>query len=214
MQWIDPYSKLYQIDNGFLITVLSEPTNKKAYLSMKPTTRAAYDMSMRENTIDGIITMEENFDLKAGNIFFLNDNPTDYYIMQTCSYWEQQPDTRNINATRVNCLVTVQRRDFNDENFEKEEWVNIYENIYGYISETLKDSKNFNAGLEVATLKTIQIPKFNLQNKFYYIKETDKIIVCDIKDVNLKTEIFAESVDSFGIQGIIRVQGTQDMRNK
>lgn len=215
MYWIDAYSEKYQKVNGFPVTILSKPNNLKAYLSMKPTTRAAYDLSMRENSIDGIMTLDNvQKNLKAGQRFYINTNPNNLYIIQTCSYWEQQPNTRNINAVRSNCIVSIQRYGFKDETSEKEEWYDLYTNIDGYISETLKDSKNFDAGFEVDTWKTVQIPQFDINNNFYEVKETDRLIVANRLDKNRYVEVYAESVDMFGINGIIRVMGTLDIRNK
>ena len=214
MQWIDAYATMYQKANGFPVTILAKPNNKKGYLSMKPTTRAAYDLSMRENSIDGIITVDDiTTQIQAGDVFFLNTDPTNIYIIQTCSYWEQQPDTRNINAIKVNCLVNIQRYGFKDETSTKEEWYDVYQNVYGFISEVLKDSKNFNAGMEIATVKSVQIPKLDINKNMYMIQENDRILVSNLLDLNYKIKIQIESMDSFGVQGIIRLQGTQDMRN-
>lgn len=214
MQWIDVYATMYQKANGFPVTILAKPNNKKGYLSMKPTTRAAYDLSMRENSIDGIITVDDiTTQIQAGNVFFLNTDPTNIYIIQTCSYWEQQPDTRNINAIKVNCLVNIQRYGFKDETSTKEEWYDVYQNVYGFISEVLKDSKNFNAGMEIATVKSVQIPKLDINKNMYMVQENDRILVSNLLDLNYKIKIQIESMDSFGVQGVIRLQGTQDIRN-
>lgn len=214
MQWIDVYATMYQKANGFPVTILAKPNNKKGYLSMKPTTRAAYDLSMRENSIDGIITVDDiTTQIQAGDVFFLNTDPTNIYIIQTCSYWEQQPDTRNINAIKVNCLVNIQRYGFKDETSTKEEWYDVYQNVYGFISEVLKDSKNFNAGMEIATVKSVQIPKLDINKNMYMVQENDRILVSNLLDLNYKIKIQIESVDSFGVQGVIRLQGTQDIRN-
>lgn len=214
MQWIDVYATMYQKANGFPVTILAKPNNKKGYLSMKPTTRAAYDLSMRENSIDGIITVDDiTTQIQAGDVFFLNTDPTNIYIIQTCSYWEQQPDTRNINAIKANCLVNIQRYGFKDETSTKEEWYDVYQNVYGFISEVLKDSKNFNAGMEIATVKSVQIPKLDINKNMYMIQENDRILVSNLLDLNYKIKIQIESMDSFGVQGVIRLQGTQDMRN-
>lgn len=214
MQWIDVYATMYQKANGFPVTILAKPNNKKGYLSMKPTTRAAYDLSMRENSIDGIITVDDiTTQIQAGDVFFLNTDPTNIYIIQTCSYWEQQPDTRNINAIKVNCLVNIQRYGFKDETSTKEEWYDVYQNVYGFISEVLKDSKNFNAGMEIATVKSVQIPKLDINKNMYMVQENDRILVSNLLDLNYKIKIQIESMDSFGVQGVIRLQGTQDMRN-
>lgn len=214
MQWIDAYATMYQKANGFPVTILAKPNNKKGYLSMKPTTRAAYDLSMRENSIDGIITVDDiTTQIQAGDVFFLNTDPTNIYIIQTCSYWEQQPDTRNINAIKVNCLVNIQRYGFKDETSTKEEWYDVYQNVYGFISEVLKDSKNFNAGMEIATVKSVQIPKLDINKNMYMVQENDRILVSNLLDLNYKIKIQIESMDSFGVQGVIRLQGTQDIRN-
>lgn len=214
MQWIDVYATMYQKANGFPVTILAKPNNKKGYLSMKPTTRAAYDLSMRENSIDGIITVDDiTTQIQAGDVFFLNTDPTNIYIIQTCSYWEQQPDTRNINAIKVNCLVNIQRYGFKDETSTKEEWYDVYQNVYGFISEVLKDSKNFNAGMEIATVKSVQIPKLDINKNMYMVQENDRILVSNLLDLNYKIKIQVESMDSFGVQGVIRLQGTQDIRN-
>lgn len=213
MFWIDAYSTMYQKANGFPVTILSKPENKKAYFSMKPTTRAAYDLSMRENSIDGIITMDNiATELKPGNIFYLDMEPTSKYIIQSCSLWEQQPETRNINSVKCNCKISIQRKGFATDESEEEEWLDIYKDIDGFISETLKDSKNFNAGLEIATLKVVQIPQIDIDNKFYEVIEGDRIVVTSLLDSNRKQLVYAESIDSFGVQGIIRIQGTKDMR--
>lgn len=214
MQWIDVYATMYQKANGFPVTILAKPNNKKGYLSMKPTTRAAYDLSMRENSIDGIITVDDiTTQIQAGDVFFLNTDPTNIYIIQTCSYWEQQPDTRNINAIKANCLVNIQRYGFKDETSTKEEWYDVYQNVYGFISEVLKDSKNFNAGMEIATVKSVQIPKLDINKNMYMVQENDRILVSNLLDLNYKIKIQIESMDSFGVQGVIRLQGTQDIRN-
>ena len=214
MQWIDVYATMYQKANGFPVTILAKPNNKKGYLSMKPTTRAAYDLSMRQNSIDAIITVDDiTTQIQAGDVLFLNTDPTNIYIIQTCSYWEQQPDTRNINAIKVNCLVNIQRYGFKDETPTKEEWYDVYQNVYGFISEVLKDSKNFNAGMEIATVKSVQIPKLDINKNMYMVQENDRIVVSSLLDLNYKIKIQIESMDSFGVQGVIRLQGTQDIRN-
>lgn len=215
MYWVDAYSEKYQRTNGFPVTILSRPNNFKAFLSMKPTTRAAYDLSMRENSIDGIITLDKvQKNLKAGQRFYINTDRDNLYIIQTCSYWEQQPNTRNINAVRSNCTVSVQRYGFKNEDSVEEEWYDLYTDIDGYISETLKESKNFDAGFEVDTWKNIQIPQFDIDNKYYDVKETDRFIVKGRLRKEPILEVYAESVDMFGIDGIIRIMGTLDIRNK
>lgn len=210
--YIDAYSEMYQRINGFEVTILSNPTNKKAFLSMKPTTRAAYDLSMRENSVDGIITMDNiKSDLKAGNLFYINEDPSNIYIIQSCSYWEQQPNTRNINAVRTNCMVDILRLGYSEDTGDNA-WIKVYEGINGFISELLKDSKNFNSGFEVATVKSVQIPKIDIDGKVRSLSENDRIVVKNLSYNTLECLIQVESVDNFGVEGVVRLQGTQDIR--
>ena len=67
--------------------------------------------------------------------------------------------------------------------------------------------------MEIATVKSIQIPKINIDKEMYIIQENDRVIVTSLLDERYKEKVQIESVDSFGVQGVIRMQGTQDMRN-
>ena len=92
-------------------------------------------------------------------------------------------------------------------------WNTIYKDVVGFTFTTLKDSKNFNAGVEVNSVINIQIPKFDIDNNPYLLKENDKIIIHN-PFTDKKREIIAEGVDEFGVTGVIRVQATLDMRVK
>lgn len=220
MYYIDGYADKYQKLNGFeaMVNTLNGP--KKAFISMKPTTRAAYDLSMRENTIDGLITMDEIDKLKSGYTYTLKEDPKNIYIIQTLSLWETQLKSKNFNAIRCNCKITVKRMGFDEESGE-EKWLDVYKDMCASISQSLSDSKNFNAGFEVTTYKTVQLPILEFVKdeesgktveKVIVIKENDRIIVTSDLDKNLETVIAVESVDNFGISGTVKVQGTQDMR--
>jgi len=229
MAWIDGYADKYQEENGFEAIVYTKDGEKEAWISMKPTTRAAYDLSMRENTIDGIITMNEIEKLKAGYIYILKADPYNKYFIQTLSKWEQQLRTININAIRCNCTVTVQRKGFADDEAEKS-WINIYEDVDAEISLKLNDSKNFNAGFENATYKVVQMPMWEfveeedeegnviIVERAREIRENDRLVVKSnffskiVGNEIPDCEIEVESVDNFGISGTIRAQGTQEMR--
>ena len=214
MAWIDAYAEMYQRTQGFKITILAKPDNKKAFISNKPTTRAAYDnaLTLRESSIDTIITMD-NIDTNflTGRLFYYDDEPTFYYIIQTRSRWEQQPNTRNANAILCNATVTCQRYGYKDEKSTEEEWYNVYENIPCSISEVFKDGKNFDAGLEVNTQKNIQFSKYDLDDKPLYLKEGDRFVVSSLNGRFCST-INAEAVDDISVSGVIRVMGTQDTR--
>lgn len=220
MFYIDGYADKYQKLNGFEVKVKTSEGDKIGHISMKPTTRAAYDLSMRENTVDGLITMDEIEKLKSGYLYTIKEDPSNIYFIQTLSLWEQQLKTKNFNAIRCNCKITVRRKGFEDDMAE-ESWIEVYKDVYASISETLSDSKNFNAGFEVTTIKVIQLPIWQIETdeetgeiteKVREIKENDSIEVKNLISNDLICYIHVESVDNFGISGTIKLQGTQDMR--
>ena len=220
MYYIDGYAHKYQKINGFEALVNTKEGIKKAFISMKPTTRAAYDLSMRENTIDGLITMDEIEKLKSGYTYTIKQDPDNIYFIQTLSLWETQLISRNFNAIRCNCKVTVQRKIYDEELCEYI-WTDVYKDVCASVSHTLTDSKNFNAGVENATYKVIQMPIWEfikdeedniLEEKVRQVKINDRIVLKSIISDDLEEEIVVESVDNFGISGTIKVQGTADMR--
>lgn len=227
MYWVDYYADKYQKINGFKATVHTVDADEEAWISLKPTTRAAYDLSMRENSIDGLITMEDISKLKSGYTYFTDKDPDNLYFIQTLSKWETQPKSKDFNAIRCNCKVTIQRKGFvedEDEIVSEEQWVDIYKDVPASMSNTLSDSKNFNAGFEVSTIKIIQMPMWEfveeededgnikVVEKARLVKENDKVIVTSDVSDELVCEIHVESVDNFGISGTVKFQGTQDMR--
>lgn len=227
MYWVDYYADKYQKINGFKATVHTVDGEEEAWISLKPTTRAAYDLSMRENSIDGLITMEDISKLKSGYTYFTDKDPDNLYFIQTLSKWETQPKSKDFNAIRCNCKVTIQRKGFvedEDEIVSEEQWVDVYKDVPASMSNTLSDSKNFNAGFEVSTIKIIQMPMWEfveeededgnikVVEKARLVKENDKVIVTSDVSDELVCEIHVESVDNFGISGTVKFQGTQDMR--
>lgn len=188
MYWIDSYADKYQKINGFEAFVNTLEGPKKAWLSMKPTTRAAYDLSMRENSIDGLITMDNISDLKSGYTYYTKQDPDSLYFIQTLSKWETQPKSKNFNALKCNCKVTVQRKGFVKDEPE-EQWIDIYKDVPASMSDTLADSKNFNAGFEVNTIKTIQMPMWEFVDEIVEKEESDEEIEDIEPDEELDTEI-------------------------
>lgn len=221
MFWIDGYADKYQVLNGFEADVQFPKEIKKAWLSMKPTTRAAYDLSMRENTIDGLITMEPEdlSKLKAGYIYSTKEDENNMYFIQTISKWETQIKSLNFNAIKCNCKVTIQRKGFEDDTSE-ESWIDIYKDVPASVSRTLSDSKNFNAGFENTTYAVVQMPIWefvedeegNIVENFREVLPNDKVIITSNKSDELYYDIAVESVDNVGVSGQIKLQGTQDMR--
>lgn len=220
MAYIDGYAHLYQQLNGFEVTVETPKGNKKAYISPTPTTRAAYDLAMRENSIQGIITMDDIKDLKSGYVYTLKRDKDEIYFIQTLSMWEAQLKTRNFNAAKCNCLATVKRRGFKDD-LSEEEWIEIYKDVPAYIDNTLSESKNFNAGFEVSTLMKLQLPIWEIYKdeetgkkveKPRIVQANDTIFVQSLISEDVTEEIHVESVDNLSISGAVFIQGTPDMR--
>ena len=207
----DAYAHLYQKMEGFKIKIFT--VNNfflKGYLSAKPSTRSTYDMSMKDATIDGLITMDEIEKIKPGQVFFKENNKNEYYIIQIVNQLEFQKNTRNISAIKQNCFITVQRKKY-DEDEGEELYKNIYENIPGFVSMTTRDEKNFAAGIEDTTNINIQIPKMDIEEKTYIVENQDRIILTNIKK-DLYKQVKVESIDSFGVPGVIRIYGTFDTR--
>ena len=65
--WVDGYADKYQKINGFKIRVKTSETEElEGFMSLEPSTRSTYDIAMRDATIDGLVTMDNIEELKAG----------------------------------------------------------------------------------------------------------------------------------------------------
>lgn len=208
--YLDPYADKYQKMNGFKIIILKEKEidNLEGYISFEPSTRSTYDMAMRDATIDGILTMDKIDKVKPGNLFYKNVDPSNIFIIQSVNKGEQQRDTRNINAIKVNSSIDLKRLEYNEET-GMEEYQTIYENVISFVSVQNKEQKNFNAGTEDNTILNIQIPIFDLSEKYYEVLFNDRIILKG----NFERTLRVESVDEFGVPGVIRMQCTFDTRS-
>ena len=207
----DAYAHLYQKMEGFKIKIIDKDGKFiEGYLSAKQSTRSTYDMAMRDATIDGLITMDEIDKLKPSSIFFKEVNPNELFILQSVNQQEFQKNTRNVSAIKQNCIVTVQRKQY-DEEQGKEVYKNIYENLIGFVSITNKDEKNFAAGIEDTTNINIQIPKRDINDVIYLIENQDRIILKNSKK-DIEKQVKVESIDLFGVPGVIRIYGTFDTR--
>lgn len=207
----DAYAHLYQKMEGFKIKIIDKDGKFiEGYLSAKQSTRSTYDMAMRDATIDGLITMDEIDKLKPSSIFFKEVNPNELFILQSVNQQEFQKNTRNVSAIKQNCIVTVQRKQY-DEEQGKEVYKNIYENLIGFVSITNKDEKNFAAGIEDTTNINIQIPKRDINDVIYLIENQDRIILKNFKK-DIEKQVKVESIDLFGVPGVIRIYGTFDTR--
>ena len=211
MYYIDAYADMYQKLQGFEIVILEKQKNLKAYLSFEQSTRSTYDIAMRDATIDGLVTMDNIEDLKVSQIFYKVVNPKELFIIQSINKSEQQIKSLNINAIKQNSFVNIVRKEYNSES-KKEIYTNIYEDIISFVSMQNKEQKNFAAGIEDNTIVNIQIPKKNIVEDYMYnIKNLDRIILKDLEK-NKKDEIKIESIDAYGVPGVIRIQGTFDTR--
>lgn len=207
----DAYAHIYQKMEGFEIKIYA-PKNKllDGYLSLKPSTRSTYDIAMRDATIDGLITMDKIEELKPSQIFYRVEAPDELFILQSVNRFEFQQKTRNINAIKQNSFVTIKRKQYNEEKGE-EEYQEIYTDLISFVTMQNKDEKNFAAGTEDNTAITIQIPKRNIDKKITNVEVSDRIILSNIeKDISKRVKV--ESVNSFGVPGVIMIYGTFDTR--
>ena len=207
----DAYAHIYQKMEGFKIKIYA-PSNKEldGYLSLKPSTRSTYDIAMRDATIDGLITMDKIEELKPSQIFYRVEVPDELFILQSVNRFEFQQNTRNINAIKQNSFVTIKRKQYNEEK-GKEEYQDIYTDLISFVTMQNKDEKNFAAGTEDNTVITIQIPKRNVNKEITRVEIADRIILSNItKDVSKRVKV--ESINLFGVPGVIMVYGTFDTR--
>lgn len=211
MYYPDAYAHLYQKMEGFKIKIYG-PKNRilEGYLSLNPSTRSTYDIAMRDATIDGLITMDEIEELKPSQIFYRPEVPNELFILQSVNKFEFQLNTKNINAIKQNSFVTIQRKQYNEET-GKEEYTDIYTDLISFVTMQSKDEKNFAAGVEDNTILNIQIPKRNINKTINNIENGDRIILSNIEK-DLEKEVKIESVNAFGVPGIIMVYGTFDTR--
>lgn len=207
----DAYAHLYQKVNGFNIKILA-PENSllEGFLSLEPSTRSTYDMAMRDATINGLLTMKEIDKLKPSQIFYKDNNPNELYIIQSTNRLEFQKNTLNITAIKQNSFITVQRKEYDIE-LDKEEYKDIYKDIISFVSLQNKDEKNFAAGIEDNTSINIQIPKRDIDDVLRIINNQDRIILKNIQG-DLERPVKVESIDEFGVPGVIRIYGTYDTR--
>lgn len=207
----DAYAHLYQKINGFKVKIkVAAEKEVVGYLSLKPSTRSTYDIAMRDATIDGLLTSDKIKDIKPSQIFYRINNPNELFILQSVNEFEFQETTRNINAIKQNSFATIQRKSFNEER-GIEEYKDIYIDLISFITSQNKDEKNFAAGIEDNTILSIQVPKRDLDGNIYDIQNLDRIILKS-KEKDLSKIIKIESIDSFGVPGIIRIFGTYDTR--
>lgn len=213
MVYPEAYAHIYQKMQGFKVQVLTDKDEyTDAYLSLMPSTRSTYDIAMRDATIDGLLTMDEIEKLKPGQLIYRNNDKNEILILQSVNEFEMQFYTRSINAIKQNAFVSVERIEY-DEEKEEDEYKVVYKNIISFVTMQNKDEKNFQAGVEDGTAITIQIPKRDIENEnsLYEIVNGDRIILQNIeKDTSKRIKI--ESVDSFGVPGVIKIYGTYETR--
>lgn len=208
----DPYAHLYQKSDGFKVQIFENENNTiEAYLSLEPSTRSTYDIAMRDATINGLLTSNEIDKIKASQIFYKGNNKNELYIIQSVNELEFQKNTRNIAAIKQNSFVTIQRKKYNEET-DKEEYIDVYTDVISFVSLQNKDEKNFAAGIEDNTNINIQIPKIDIKNNLFRIVENqDRILLSDMTKGLIK-KVKVESIDDFGVPGVIRIYGTYDTR--
>lgn len=211
MRYPEAYAHIYQKMEGFKIKIKVSSTEEiTGYLSLNPSTRSTYDIAMRDATIDGLITMDDIKRLKPGQIFYREINPNEIFILQSVNQFEMQFYTRNINAIKQNSTVTIQRLGY-DEKIGEETYQDIYTDVISFVTMELRDEKNFQPGVEDETRISIQIPKRDLDGNLYILNNEDRFILSNLeKDMVRKVKI--ESIDEYGVPGVIRIFGTYETR--
>ena len=211
MRYPEAYAHIYQKMQGFKIVVsVSSEETLIGYLSLKPSTRSTYDIAMRDATIDGLITMDEIERLKPGQLFHKENNPNEIFILQSVNEFEMQFYTRSINAIKQNSTVTIQRLAY-DENKGEETYQDVYADVISFVTMELRDEKNFQPGVEDETRISLQIPKRDLDGNLYVLNNGDRFILTNLEK-DLSRQIKIESIDEYGVPGIIRIFGTYETR--
>ena len=211
MNYPEAYAHIYQKMEGFKIKIKTSSTEEvTGYLSLNPSTRSTYDIAMRDATIDGLITMDEIEKLKPGQIFHKENNPNEIFILQSVNEFEMQFYTRSINAIKQNSTVTIQRLAY-DENKGEETYQNVYADVISFVTMELRDEKNFQPGVEDETRISLQIPKRDLDGNLYVLNNGDRFILTNLEK-DLSRQIKIESIDEYGVPGIIRIFGTYETR--
>lgn len=211
MRYPEAYAHIYQKMQGFKIVVsVSSKETLIGYLSLKPSTRSTYDIAMRDATIDGLITMDEIERLKPGQLFHKENNPNEIFILQSVNEFEMQFYTRSINAIKQNSTVTIQRLAY-DETKGEETYQDVYADVISFVTMELRDEKNFQPGVEDETRISLQIPKRDLDGNLYVLNNGDRFILTNLEK-DLSRQIKIESIDEYGVPGIIRIFGTYETR--
>lgn len=211
MRYPEAYAHIYQKMQGFKIDVkVSSTETLVGYLSLKPSTRSTYDIAMRDATIDGLITMDEIERLKPGQLFHKENNPNEIFILQSVNEFEMQFYTRSINAIKQNSTVTIQRLAY-DETKGEETYQDVYSDVISFVTMELRDEKNFQPGVEDETRISLQIPKRDLDGNLYVLNNGDRFILNNLEK-DLSRQIKIESIDEYGVPGVIRIFGTYETR--
>ena len=211
MNYPEAYAHIYQKMEGFKIKIKVSSTEEiTGYLSLNPSTRSTYDIAMRDATIDGLITMDDIKKLKPGQIFYREINPNEIFILQSVNQFEMQFHTRNINAIKQNSTVTIQRLGY-DEKTGEENYQDVYTDVISFVTMELRDEKNFQPGVEDETRISLQIPKRDLDGNLYVLNNGDRFILNNLEK-DLSRRIKLESIDEYGVPGVIRIFGTYETR--
>lgn len=209
--YTDAYAHIYQKMEGFEINInVSRNKQCLGYLSLKPSTRSTYDIAMRDATIDGLLTSDDIELIKPGQIFYRTVQPKELFILQSVNEFEFQKNTRNINAIKQNSFVTVKRKQYNEET-QQEEYMDIYKDVISFVTMRNQDEKNFAAGVEDNTFLNIQIPKRDIEGNLYVVNNADRVILSNLQG-DLSREIKVESMNEFGVPGVVIINGTFETR--
>lgn len=199
---------IYDFDNR-------EETSKIAHIALKPSTRAAYAMALREASIDGAIYVDdENRDaldeMFIPSRYFIKMRGTieEIYMIQANNNWRDIINSRDISAVKCNGIVDIKIKDLGLG------WKLEYEGIYSFGSAVQRDNKQFTSGVEDGSLYQIQIPKLNLKNEMkpFEVSLGSKLIYKDIV-TGIEKEYEVVSIDDMAMTGATILQAVIDVED-
>ena len=99
---------------------------------------------------------------------------------------------------------------YNDETY-KDEYQDIYNDVISLVSIERRHEKNFQPGVEDESRVSIQIPKRDIEGNLHIIHNADRLLLSTLeKEVTRRIKV--ESVDEYGVPGVVRIFGTFDTR--
>lgn len=188
------YAKKFLNSKGMDCTI-QRPTPFLTKVSIKRSTNSVYNVGVREAFFEGLIPLDSN--LISGEVLTINN---DKYIAQTVNY-DVASKELEFYCAKCNTIVQHQRyKETVDENYNVVmAWETINSNIPAYGDVVTYRMIQQDPGLLEGTKYTLQIPKslgVELLDRFVFNNEKYQVA----------------SIDSLGLDGVVRCQLQTDLR--